>query len=92
MVYKFSKTRTSRLYTIYGHLVKLSKRTSINGEAPYVISSYRCEFCILKFVCALWRRLSLLRIKREELYSKIHGTGNVSLSHCVKKMECILVT
>jgi hypothetical protein len=54
MVYKFSKTRTVRLYTIYGHLVKLSKRAFINGEAPYVNSSYRCEFFILKFLCALW--------------------------------------
>lgn len=92
MVYKFSTTRTSGLCTIYGHLVKLSNCSSINGGAPYMNSSYRCEFFILEFLCALRRRLSLLRVKRKELYSKVPGTGNVGLLHCIEKMECILVT
>jgi hypothetical protein len=92
MVYNFSATRTARLCTIYGHLVKLSNHESINGGAPYVNGSYRCEFFIFNFLCALWRRLSLLRIKRKELCSQVPGTGNVGLLHCIEKMERILVT
>jgi len=92
MIYNSGTTRTSSLCSIHGHPVKLSNRASINRGAPYVNNSYRCEFFIFKFLCAVWRRLSLLRIKRKELYSKVPGTGNVGLLHCIEKIKRILVT
>ena len=77
-VSKFSKTRTFGLCTLYGHRVKSSSRATIKGGARYVKRSCRCEIFVLKFLCVLRRRLSLLR--------------GLLLYTSIEKVECILVT
>lgn len=72
--------------------MKFSNRAYINSGTLYVNSSYRCEFFIFKFLCALWRRLYLLRIERKELCKKVAGAGSVGLLHHVEKIERILIT